>query len=122
MCGLCMSTSRLRWDKNGGRLRKRRTLITPPLKWQMTAMPVEPPALPAVAQRGGTELRTPRPVVVVDTREQNPFSFARFSGWFAGVEKKPLELGDYTIPALHSACVVERKDFGDLVQSFTTEP
>ena len=102
-------------------MRKRRTLITPPLKWQMTAMPVELPALPAVAQRGGTELRTPRPVVVVDTREQNPFSFARFSGWFAGVEKKPLELGDYTVAGLEAACVVERKDLGDLVKSFTAE-
>ncbi len=68
-------------------MRRRRTLIASPLEWQMTALPVAPPALPAVAQRGGTELRTPRPVVIVDTREQNPFSFTWFSGWFAGVRK-----------------------------------
>lgn len=74
-----------------------------------------------MAQRGGTELRTPRPVVVVDTREQNPFSFSRFSGWFAGVEKRSLELGDYTVAGLEAACVVERKDLGDLVKSFTAD-
>ena len=52
---------------------RRRTLITPPLKWQMTAQPVAHPALPVVAERGGTQLRTPRPTILVDTREQNPF-------------------------------------------------
>jgi hypothetical protein len=71
-------------------MRRRRTLITSPLEWQITALPVAHPALPVVAERGGTQLRTPRPVVIVDTREQNPFSFARFQGWFEGIEKKPL--------------------------------
>ena len=64
-------------------MRRRRTLITSPLEWQMTALPVAHPALPVIAERGGTQLRTPRPVIVVDSREQNPFSFARFNGWFA---------------------------------------
>ena len=101
-------------------MRKRRTLITSPLEWQMTAAPVAPPALPVVAERGGTQLRAPRPVVIVDTREQNPFSFSRFQGWFAGVEKKALGLGDYSIAGLEQDCTVERKDLADLVQSFTT--
>jgi ERCC4-type nuclease len=102
-------------------MRRRRTLITSPLEWQLTALPVAHPALPVVAERGGTQLRTPRPVVVVDTREQNPFSFARFNGWFSGVEKKALELGGYTVAGLEDSCVVERKDLGDLVRSFTAE-
>jgi ERCC4-type nuclease len=102
-------------------MRRRRTLITSPLQWQMTALPVAHPALPAAAERGGTQLRTPRPAIVVDTREQNPFSFARFNGWFSGVEKKALELGDYTVAGLEDSCVVERKDLGDLVRSFTVE-
>ena len=100
-------------------MRRRHTLITSPLKWQMTALAVTHPALPVVAERGGTQLRTPRPVIVVDTREQNPFSFARFTGWFSGIEKKALELGDYTVAGLENSCVVERKDLGDLVRSFT---
>ncbi len=102
-------------------MRRRRTLITSPLEWQMTALPVAHPALPVVAERGGTQLRTPRPVIVVDTREQNPFSFARFKGWFSGVEKRALELGDYSVVGLEDSCVVERKDLGDLVRSFTVE-
>ena len=51
-------------------MRRRRTLITSPLKWQMTALPVSHPALPVVAERGGTQLRTPKPVIVVDTRTE----------------------------------------------------
>jgi ERCC4-type nuclease len=100
---------------------RRRTLITPPLKWQMTAQAVAHPALPVVAERGGTQLRTPRPTIVVDTREQNPFSFARFQGWFAGVEKKPLAIGDYSVAGLEGVCAVERKDLSDLVRSFTVD-
>ena len=87
----------------------------------MTALPVGHSALPVVPERGGTQLRTPKPVVIVDSREQNPFSFTRFEGWFAGVEKKPLALGDYTISGLEGVCVVERKDLSDLVCSFTVE-
>ena len=102
-------------------MRRRRTLITSPLEWQMTALPVVHPALPVVAERGGTQLRTPKPVAVIDTREQNPFSFARFEGWFEGVESKPLALGDYSISGLEDVCVVERKNLNDLVCSFTVE-
>jgi len=100
-------------------MKRRRTLITSPLEWQMTAAPVPHPVQPGIAERGGTELRTPRPVVIVDTREQNPFSFARFRGWFKGVEKKPLKLGDYSVAGLEEICAVERKDLSDLVHSFT---
>ena len=100
-------------------MRRRRRLITSPLEWQSTAAPVPHPALPVVAERGGTQLRAPRPVVVVDTREQNPFSFARFRGWFAGVEKRPLRVGDYSVAGLEEVCTVERKDLSDLVHSFT---
>jgi ERCC4-type nuclease len=102
-------------------MRRRRTLITSPLEWQMTALPVAHPALPVVAERGGTQLRTPKPIAVIDTREQNPFSFARFQGWFEGVERKPLALGDYSISGLEDVCVVERKNLNDLVCSLTME-
>ena len=100
---------------------RRRTLIAPPLKWQMTAQPLAHPVLPVVAERGGTQLRTPRPTLVVDTREQNPFSFARFQDWFSGVEKKPLEVGDYSVAGLEDVCALERKDLNDLVRSFTVD-
>jgi ERCC4-type nuclease len=91
-------------------LRKRRALITSPLEWQMTAAPVSHPVIPALAERGGTQLQTPRATLLVDTREQNPFNFSRFQGWFAGIEKKALQLGDYSIAGLEDICAVERKD------------
>jgi hypothetical protein len=47
----------------------------------------------------------------LDTREQNPFDFSRFEGWFADIEKKPLTLEDYSVAGLEDVCVVERKDF-----------
>jgi hypothetical protein len=81
-------------------MRRRHPLVMSPLEWQMTAAPVPRPVIPVLAERGGTQLRTPRPVLLVDTREQNPFNFSRFDEWFAGVDKKALKLGDYSIDGL----------------------
>ena len=102
-------------------MKRRRTLIASPLTWQMTAAPVQPSAYPILAERGGTQLNTPRPVVLIDTREQNPFSFDRFSRWFSGVERRALALGDYSISGMEETCTVERKDLSDLIHSLTTE-
>ena len=54
------------------------TLIKSPLTWHMADAPIAPPSIPVLAERGGTQLKAPRATVVVDTREQNPFDFARF--------------------------------------------
>jgi len=102
-------------------MRRRRTLIASPLTWQMTAAPVQPAVPPILAERGGTQLITPRPVVVIDTREQNPFSFDRFSRWFSGVERRALALGDYSIAGMEETCTVERKDLNDLIHSLSTQ-
>jgi ERCC4-type nuclease len=102
-------------------MRKQRTLIASPLNWRTKSVPVPHPAIPVFAERGGTQLKTSRPVILVDTREQNPFDFSRFEGWFAGIEKRALKLGDYSIAGLEDDCVVERKDLPDLVHSLTTE-
>jgi ERCC4 domain len=102
-------------------MRRRRTLIGSPLEWQMIAAPVLPPPIPVLPERGGTQLKAPRAVVLVDTREQTPFDFSRFSGWFAGVEKKALTVGDYTVAGLEDTCVVERKDLADLIHSLTVD-
>jgi ERCC4-type nuclease len=100
-------------------MRRKRTLISSPLQWAAMAGPVAPPAIPVLAERGGTQLHTPRPTVIVDTREQNPLSFERFEGWFSGIEHRALLLGDYSIDGMEERCVVERKDLADLIQSFT---
>jgi len=99
---------------------RKRTLIPSPLEWPMHAAPVPHPPLPVVAERGGTQLRTPLPVAIVDTREQNPLSFRRFKGWFTRIEYRALRLGDYSVEGMEDNCVVERKDLADLIQSFTT--
>ena len=99
---------------------RKRTLITPPLAWTMQPTPVPPPVLPVIADRGGTQIRTPLPVAIIDTREQNPLSFWRFRKWFARIEERGLPLGDYSIQGMEDTCVVERKDLADLIQSFTT--
>jgi ERCC4-type nuclease len=87
----------------------------------MMAAPVSHPVVPVLADRGGTQLQTPRPTLLVDTREQNPFNFTRFQGWFARIEKKALTLGDYSIAGMEDVCVVERKDLSDLVRSCTVD-
>jgi len=99
---------------------RRRTLIPSPLQWTTLNVPVAHPGLPVVAERGGTQLRTPLPVAIVDTREQNPLSFRRFKGWFAKIEHRALRLGDYSVKGMEDTCAVERKDLADLIQSFTT--
>jgi hypothetical protein len=59
-------------------MRRRHPLIMSPLEWQMIAAPEPHPVIPVLAERGGTQIKTPRPVLLVDTREQNPFDFSRF--------------------------------------------
>ncbi len=76
-----------------------------------------PDIVPVLAERGGTQLCVPLPVALVDTREQIPFSFRRFKGWFAAVESRALPLGDYSVAGMEDSCVVERKDLSDLVNS-----
>jgi ERCC4-type nuclease len=73
-----------------------------------------------LAERGGTQLRTPLPVAIIDTREQNPLSFRRFRAWFSDIEERALSLGDYSVSGMEDSCVVERKDLADLIGSFTS--
>lgn len=82
---------------------------------------MKPPALPVVAERGGTQIHAPKATVIVDTREQKPFSFARFRGWLQGIHRKALKVGDYSIAGLEDDCTVERKDLPDLIHSFTSD-
>jgi ERCC4-type nuclease len=66
-------------------------------------------------------LITPRPVLIVDTHEQDPFDFRPYSKWFTSIERRELPLGDYSIEGMENECVVERKNLPDLVQSLTTD-
>jgi ERCC4-type nuclease len=97
-------------------LRRRRPLITSPLEWQMMAAPVPHPLIPVLAERVARSSK-----LHVDTREQHPFDFSRFKGWFAGIERRALPLGDYSVAGLEDVCVVERKDLSDLMHSCTVD-
>ena len=63
------------------------------------------PALP-----GARDLSALRPVVVIDSREQEPLHFERFQS-VTGT----LYSGDYSIAGLEDSFAVERKSIGDLV-------
>ena len=100
----------------------KRHLIGSPLQWAaMSSSPVPPPHIPALAERGGTQLKTPLPVLLVDTREQDPFDFRPYAKWFGGIKRTKLELGDYSVEGMEHCCVVERKSLSDLVKSFTEQ-
>lgn len=48
-------------------------------------------------------------MVLVDTREQRPFSFARFPNWIAGERTATLPVGDYSIEGMEAILALERK-------------
>ncbi len=66
------------------------------------------PALPALRSLG--ELADRLPVIVCDTREQDPLPIASLP-----VIRSGLYTGDYSVSGLESIFAVERKSIGDLV-------
>lgn len=62
--------------------------------------------------------RIPKPVVVQDTREKNPWDFSD-DAKFAAVKVEKLDYGDYSIEGLEDVVVIERKaDANELFQNF----
>jgi DNA excision repair protein ERCC-4 len=51
--------------------------------------------------------------VIVDSREQVPFTFARFPG--VEVETTALPAGDYSLPGFEDRVAIERKSLEDLI-------
>lgn len=81
--------------------------------------PVPPPERPVRVIHAGHTVKVPKPVVVVDTREQKGFAytFKRFPKWFAGVERAKLRVGDYSVKGMEARLAIERKSLADLVNS-----
>ena len=81
--------------------------------------PVPPPPRAVRVIHDGHTVKVPKPVVVVDTREQEGFAytFERFPKWFAGVERATLLAGDYSIKGMEHCLAIERKSLADLVNS-----
>ena len=63
----------------------------------------------------------PKPVVLVDTREREPFPLhANHPNWIAGERRIALKTGDYTVEGMESLLCLERKSLPDLVACTVT--
>lgn len=79
--------------------------------------PVPPTKSRLIVKRGGSAItgKIPKPIALVDTREQQPLSIDRFDNWFAGSRSATLETGDYSIEGMEQLVCLERKSLADLV-------
>ncbi len=65
--------------------------------------------------------RLPKPIVLVDTREQHPFPLrANHPNWIDGEERIALKTGDYTVKGMERLLALERKSLPDLVSCTVT--
>ena len=65
--------------------------------------------------------RIPKPVVLVDTREKEPFPlFANHPNWIGGERRVALKTGDYTVEGMESFLSLERKSLADLIACTVT--
>ena len=73
-----------------------------------------------VVKRGGHSIlrsaQIPKPLVLVDTREREPFAlYANHPNWIGGERRTALKTGDYTVEGMESLLALERKSLADLV-------
>lgn len=59
----------------------------------------------------------PKPILLIDTREQKPYTFDRYKDQFARVESRKLLAGDYSLLTYETKLAVERKSLEDLVNT-----
>ena len=78
-----------------------------------------PPSVRLIVKRHGSSItrRIPKPVVIVDTREQAPFEFAGLSNWIGGTVRRKLDVGDYSIVGMERVLRMERKSLTDLIST-----
>jgi ERCC4-type nuclease len=71
-----------------------------------------------VIRNGQTITRSagiPKPVVVIDTREQEPFPlYANHPNWIDGETRSALETGDYSIQGMEHLLALKRKSLADI--------
>ena len=60
--------------------------------------------------------KIPKPVVLVDTREQQPFPVLRnHPNWISAEKRVALKTGDYSIEGMEDLLTLERKSLADIV-------
>jgi ERCC4-type nuclease len=57
----------------------------------------------------------PKPVVIFDTGEKNPFSFTCHANWIGGTVRRKLDAGDYSVEGMEALLSLERKSLSDLI-------
>lgn len=72
-----------------------------------------------VMRNGSSIIRSaaiPKPIVIVDSREQYPFEFMpHHSNWIGGERRVALKTGDYSIDGMEMLLSLERKSLADIV-------
>ncbi len=64
----------------------------------------------------------PKPIALVDTREQDPFPLQiNHPNWIGGERRVALKTGDYTVEGMESLLCLERKSLADLVACTVTD-
>lgn len=83
----------------------------------MPPSPVSPPIGRLLVKRGGHSItrQIPKPIVLVDSREQMPFDFTRFPNWIGGERRQALKVGDYSVEGMEEVLILERKSLTDLI-------
>jgi ERCC4-type nuclease len=68
------------------------------------------------------ELKIPKPVVLIDTREQTPFYLLKnHPNWIGDERRATLAIGDYSVEGMEKILALERKSMSDAVTSTTAE-
>jgi len=80
---------------------------------------VEPTKSKLVIKRNGktTTRLVPLPTVIVDTREQLPYTFEMYNNWIGSTLSKSLTTGDYSVLGFEKEIALERKTLNDIVGS-----
>ncbi|GAM10338.1 hypothetical protein OR1_02627 [Geobacter sp. OR-1] len=83
---------------------------------------VSPSKTRLLVMRGGQAVvrawKIPKPVVLVDSREQMPLClFDRHPNWFGGEQCVALKAGDYSVAGMEDVLALERKSMSDAISS-----
>ena len=77
-----------------------------------------------VMRSGNSIIRSagiPKPIVIVDTREQEPLPvFQNHGNWIGGERRMALKTGDYSVEGMESLLSLERKSLADIVACTVT--
>lgn len=88
----------------------------------MSDHPYAPPTVSRlIVKRGGKAItgQVPKPTVIIDTREQLPYSFSAHPNWIGNEVVGTLPTGDYSLVGMEELISIERKSLSDLLGTLT---